>query len=472
MKKIIGLTTLVMINLLAIGSLNNLPSVATVGLSSVSYYLLALLLFFLPYSLITAELASGYSEESGIYVWVRDAFGPLPGFVAVWLQWIENIIWYPTILSFIAGALSYLIDPALASNKLFNVLMTIGIYWMLTLINFFGLRISALVSVWGSIIGMLVPSLLLIGFGGFQLFVNHTSQLHFCWQSLIPSLNKTDNLAFLVGIALTLAGLEMSATHSQAIRNARSTIPLAIGISAIAIMIVSVLGSLAIAVLLPANRISLNNGVTQSIAVFLDQYSSTAILKYTAIIALAIGGIASASTWVFGAISNLDHLTKDHCIPEYLNPRDHRHGNKRLMLLQAVCVTLLCSAFIFVPSVNNAYWMLTAIAGQLYLLMYLFLFTTAIILRYRKSLTYAYKIGGIWTTYLISVWGIIGGIILFLLAFLLPTSLSAMDNKIYHQIQCGSLLVAIIAPIIIYYFTKLRKAKDFLSSTNVELIQA
>ncbi|MGD0665622.1 MAG: amino acid permease, partial [Rhabdochlamydiaceae bacterium] len=58
-KKIISIFTLVMINLAAIGSIRNWPTIAETGLSSIFFYLLAALIFFLPTALVSAELATG-----------------------------------------------------------------------------------------------------------------------------------------------------------------------------------------------------------------------------------------------------------------------------------------------------------------------------------------------------------------------------------------------------------------------------
>ena len=70
--------------------------------------------FFIPLALVAAELATGWPRAGGLYVWVKQAFGDRSGFLAVWFEWIENIVWFPTVLSFVAATLAYVIDPSLA----------------------------------------------------------------------------------------------------------------------------------------------------------------------------------------------------------------------------------------------------------------------------------------------------------------------------------------------------------------------
>ena len=101
------------INVIAVDSLRNLPISAEYGFSLVFFYVVAALFFFIPIALISAELATGWPKTGGIYVWVREAFGTKTAFFTIWLQWIYNIVWYPTILAFLAATITYLIDPQL-----------------------------------------------------------------------------------------------------------------------------------------------------------------------------------------------------------------------------------------------------------------------------------------------------------------------------------------------------------------------
>src|SRR5438874_961927 len=106
-----GLTvfTLVMLITGAVDSIRNLPATALFGSSLIFFFTFAALVFLIPSALVSAELASTHDEKSGIFHWVTDAFGEKAGFLAVWLQWITNLVWFPTILSFIAGVITYLI---------------------------------------------------------------------------------------------------------------------------------------------------------------------------------------------------------------------------------------------------------------------------------------------------------------------------------------------------------------------------
>nr|WP_306686857.1 amino acid permease [Candidatus Coxiella mudrowiae] len=84
------------------------------GSSLIFFFILGAIFFLLLSALVAVELSSNSKDLGGIYSWVKSAFGVQFGFLAIWFQWIENVIWYPTILYFITGTIGYLISPTLA----------------------------------------------------------------------------------------------------------------------------------------------------------------------------------------------------------------------------------------------------------------------------------------------------------------------------------------------------------------------
>src|SRR5579871_3856240 len=80
-RKVLGIFALAMINVAAVLSLRNFPSMAVYGWSSVSWYILGALLFLLPSAFVGAELATGWPKGGGVYAWVKQAFGEEYGFL-------------------------------------------------------------------------------------------------------------------------------------------------------------------------------------------------------------------------------------------------------------------------------------------------------------------------------------------------------------------------------------------------------
>ena len=145
-KSYMSVMTMSLLTVAAVLSLRNLPSEAEYGYSVIFYITMAAICFFVPSALVSAELASSWPQDGGVYLWVKEAFGPKWGFVAVFMQWVENLPWFPAVLTFVASSIAYVVNPAWAQNRWF-VLITIWIMlWLATFLNFRGMRLSAWLS--------------------------------------------------------------------------------------------------------------------------------------------------------------------------------------------------------------------------------------------------------------------------------------------------------------------------------------
>jgi len=220
-KGTLSVFTLAMMNLAVICSLRGLPMMAEEGFSLVFYYLLTVLVFLIPVSLVSAELATGWPPHGpgGVYIWVKEAFGERWAFLAIWLQWIQNVIWFPTVLSFIAGTIAYIFDPRLADNKIYMVVIILFTYWAGTLANFRGMKTSGSISSVCVIGGVFFPGILIIVLGVVWLAGGNVSQITFSVRTLLPDLSNVNNIVFLAGAFLIFSGMEVSAVHANSVRN-------------------------------------------------------------------------------------------------------------------------------------------------------------------------------------------------------------------------------------------------------------
>ena len=137
----LGVVGLALVLISAMDSIRNLPTTATFGWSAIFFYGIAVLTYLVPVALCSAELAT--TVGGGMYRWVREAFGSRWGFLAVWCDWSENIVWFPTVLVFLATTAAYVINPDLAQNKAFLVPVMLVIFWAVTLFSPFGSLKSA-----------------------------------------------------------------------------------------------------------------------------------------------------------------------------------------------------------------------------------------------------------------------------------------------------------------------------------------
>jgi amino acid transporter len=232
----LGVSSIALISLAAVLTLRSLPSIAEDGWSSIAYYLLGAVLFFIPLALVAAELATGWPRAGGLYAWVKEAFGDRFGFLAIWFEWVENVVWFPTVLSFVAAAIAYVFEPSLANEKVYLVVVMLAVFWGLTLLNFFGENWVLRLNNPAVIIGTIVPALVLIALGAYWLIDGRHLQIPFSAAKLKPNLSSVNHLVFFVGVVLGYAGIEMAGFHAKETRNPRRDFPRAIFLAAVLIV--------------------------------------------------------------------------------------------------------------------------------------------------------------------------------------------------------------------------------------------
>jgi len=372
--------SLVMINIIAVDSLRTLPITAEYGMQLIFFYSLAALMYFVPVALVAAELATGWPETGGLYVWVREAFGKRWGLVTIWLLWVYNVVWFPTILAFIASAIAYLLAPELAANKGFIFVTIVGIFWLATWLNCLGMKVSSFISMLGALFGTLLPMLVIMSLAGYWLYVGKPITLSLSWSAVIPKQLSFDKLSLLTGLLFGLVGMEMSAVHAGEVKNPQRDYPRALFYSTIIIFSSLLLSALAVALVVPQAKLSVVTGLFDAFTVFFHAYHLDGLAKL--MVALVIlGGFSGVSAWAIGPAKGLMIAADDGCLPKMLKQRNKHGVPRNLLLLQALLFTLLSFSFVFFESISESYWLLSALTAQLAMLTYVLMFMAAFWLR-------------------------------------------------------------------------------------------
>ena len=454
-KRTINIFTLSMINVAAICSIKNWPLTAEYGFSSVFFFALTALLFFIPVSLVSAELATGWPERGGVFVWVKEALGHRMGFLAVWLQWIENVVWYPTILSFIAATIAYSFDPSLVNNKFYMLGVILAAFWGATFVNLRGMKASGLISSIGVILGTIIPGVLIIVLGLSWWLMGKPIEISLSFDALIPDLSSPYQLSLMAGVLLGFAGMEMSAAHAKDVVNPQKNYPRAIFLSAMIILALSILGTLAIAFVIPQHKISLVSGGMEAISYFMNAYHlgwAVPILS----ICIAIGALGGMSTWAAGPSKGLLAAAQSGEFPPILHKVNKNDMPIAMLVMQGIIVSCLSLIFLLMPDVSASFWMLLVLSSQLYILMYLLMFIAAIVLRYKKpNVKRAYRIpGGNAGMWIVSGIGILASFVAMIVGFFPPDQLNTGSVFFYEFFLIAGIIVMSAIPFIILLFKK------------------
>ena len=456
----LSVMTLAIMNITAVVSLRGLPAEAIYGPSSAFYYLFAAIVFLIPTAMVAAELAAMFSDkEGGVFRWVGEAFGPRTGFLAIWLQWIESTIWYPTVLTFGAVSLAFIglndaSDAALASNKMFTLVIVLAIYWIATFIALKGLNWVGKISKWGGMIGTIIPAGLLIVLGIIYIATGGHNYMDMS-QGFFPNLTKVDNIVLASSIFLFYAGMEMMGVHVMDVNNPSKNYPKAIVIGSLATVAIFVLGTFALGFIIPSKDINL----TQSLLIGFDNYFRHFHIAWAGPViatALMFGVLASVLTWVAGPSKGIFSVGKAGYLPPFFQKSNNQGVQRNILLVQGGIVTLLSLLFVVMPSVQSFYQILSQLTILLYLIMYMLMFAAAISLRYKmKDAARPFRLGkGNALMWIIGTVGFAGSLLAFVLSFIPPGQIATGSNTVWYSVLIIGCIVMVVIPYIIYAMRK------------------
>ncbi|HKY69311.1 MAG TPA: amino acid permease [Gammaproteobacteria bacterium] len=453
-RRILGVFTLAMINVAAIVSLRNLSIVVQYGFASVFYYLLGAIIFFLPTAFVCAELATTWPKAGGLYSWVSEAFGKRTGFFAVWISWMLSISWFPAVLTFSAAAIAYVVNPALSQDKIFMLGIMLGIFWIATIINFFGMRVSGWVSLLGAILGTLLPGVLIIGLGALWIGLGKEIKIEVSLSAFIPEF-KITNMVLFIGLLFSLSGMELSAFHAREAKNPQRDYPRAIFMATILIMLISIFGSLAIAFVVSQKDASLFAGLMQAFTEFFTAFGVKGIVPWLALLA-TIGSLAGINTWILGPAKGILTSAEEGYLPGWMHYKNKKDMPVATLLVQAVVGSILSGVFYFMPDVESAFWIITALTVQFAMIMYALIFSAAIRLRYsQRHVPRPYKIpGGQLGIWVIGGLGFCTSVLAFGMAFIPPAQLHTGAIFFYDAYLIFGLVFLGLPPVILCWIKK------------------
>ena len=453
--------TLAIMNITAVVSLRGLATEAIYGLASAFYYLFAAIVFLIPTAMVAAELAAMFSaKQGGVFRWVGEAFGARTGFLAIWLQWIQSTIWYPTVLTFGAVSIAYIgVDPStdatLASNRLFTLVVVLAIYWIATFISLRGIGWVGKVSKIGGIIGTIIPAALLIILAIAYLAMGGTNNLNMT-ESFFPDLTNFNNLVLASSIFLFYAGMEMMGIHVMEVDNPKRNYPRAIIIGSLVTVCIFILGTFSLGIIVPAKDISL----TQTLLIGFDSYFKFVKLSWMGpiiAIALVFGVLAGVLTWVAGPSKGIFTVGRAGYLPPFFQKTNKQGVQRNILMVQGVIVTILGMLFVVMPSVQSFYQILSQLTVLLYLIMYMLMFASAIRLRYKlPQLERPFRLGakGNGLMWLLGGMGFCGSLLAFVLSFIPPSQIAVGSNAVWYAVLIIGAIVFVVIPYIIYAMRK------------------
>lgn len=364
--KTLKLRDMVLFTVSAILLADTLAAAASVGASSVSWWLILGVLFFVPFAMICAEMGCAYPEQGGIYAWIRDAFGGRWASRATWCYWVNTAVWIPAIYILFAGVYAQMFAPDL--SMAWQIGMGIVLTWIAVAMNVVTLDLGKWVPNIGAIIKVAIFVAIIVGAGFHILDSGMANPLTF--DTMKP--DWSSSAQYIPAIIYGMLGFELVSAGSDEMKDPARDVPRAIFISGTIIIALYILGTIAVLAAIPAGEINLVEGLIDT----LDLFFGGSALGSALVLGLGIGALftffSNGVTWAMGCNRAAAEAAQEGELPRVLGIEDAKRGTPiGAAVLMGLVSTLCLVLYGFMSGSNeDLFWSLFAFSAVIFLLPY------------------------------------------------------------------------------------------------------
>lgn len=325
LRKELGLPTLVLTQIMFIVGSGWVGTAAKLGTGHVVFWLLAIVLYYLPQAAVVIYLNRLMPLEGGLYQWATVGFGKFGGFLTAWNLWAFAILILATFGVTIATNLAYLVGSAatwLTGAAWYTPVVSATVVVVITVLALFGLRVGK----WMQSIGgtaQLLTYAVLIGVPFIALARGRITEFH-PFAASIPPLTAL-NLNLLGKMALgALSGFEYVALLAGECKNPGRTIGRSVVIASPIIAIMFILGTSTVVAIVPKDQIDLVSPIPQTLTMVFSGMGVVSMVAPLLIALLLLRQIGNVSL-MFAGTSRLPMVAGwDGLLPKWfttLHPR-------------------------------------------------------------------------------------------------------------------------------------------------------
>jgi glutamate:GABA antiporter len=381
-KKELGLADLVLTQILFIVGLSWVGTAAAkLGESHIIFWLLAILLFYIPSAVVVIYLNRLMPLEGGLYQWAKLGFNEFTGFMVAWNLWLFVIVLTSEIGLQVATYLSYALGPNaawLAGSKWFITVASFVIIGALVVISTIGLGVGKWVHNAGAVMMIVIFTALLAlpilnwsrgSITEYRPFAVAAPSF------TLLSLNILGKLGF-----GALGGFEYVAILAGECRDPVRTINRSVIIAAPIIAVMFILGTSSALALVQPENIDLIGPIPQVLSIGSRPFGIAASVVPIAILMVMCMRLAQASV-NFTANTRLPMVAGwDHLLPEWFTKlhAKYRTPVNSILFVGAIMLVVGLAGIVGVGE-QEAFQLLQNAAGSFYAISYLVMFAIPIV---------------------------------------------------------------------------------------------
>lgn len=357
----LALRDLVLAQILCVVGSSWVGVAAGLGRAQSIIWIAAMLLFYVPMAASVVCLNRAMPLEGGLYVWARQAFGDLGGFLTAWNLWVYGVAVTATILYAIPTEISYLIGPAargLPNDRFVSLAIVVLMLAGITFAALRGLELGKWIHNTGAIAILIVfASLIALPLWVFA----HHAHIHYTPFSVAaPQINVRTLALFGQMLFGALCGLEYIAILAGESQHPARSIGQSVILSSPVICAMFILGTASIVALVPRGRIDFIAPIPQAMRLTLG---NTGIGNLAAILVIVLlqFRLLGATSYLFTGVTRLPMAAGwNHLVPAWFTRLHPRRGTPTNSI---ACTSALVLVLILVFSsgvrAQEAYQLLT-----------------------------------------------------------------------------------------------------------------
>jgi amino acid transporter len=376
LKKELGVRDLALTQILFIVGLTWIGVAGKLGPSHVVFWLLALVLFYLPSAAVVMYLNRLMPLEGGLYQWAKLGFNQTVGFLLAWNLWLYVIVFTSEIGFSCAAYLSYAIGPRAAwmtASSWFPSLCAAVILALMIVASTIGLSVGKWVHNTGGIMMLIVfGALILLPVLG---LLTGTLKEYHPFRTSVPRVSLYNlNILGKLGFG-ALGGFEYIAILAGETRSPARSVGRSVVIAAPIIALMFVLGTSTVVAYIPTNDIDLIGPLPQVLRAGFGPFGIAGPLVTIAILMTLAMRVAQASV-SFTAVARLPMVAGwDRMLPAWFS---RLHTKYKTPVNSIVLVGACSFAMAVLSNVGvgqaEAFQLLFNASGMFYALTYVVMF--------------------------------------------------------------------------------------------------